>query len=66
MDRNDSLDAVEMFIYTRMTDHRYNYESHEIRQNNVQRRQIELMCEEPQGRCLGERSVLAYRNTHVS
>ncbi len=44
-----------MLIYTRMTDHRYNYEpamqpreqgQARIRQNNSQRRQIELMCEE--------------------
>ncbi len=44
-----------MFIYTRMTDHKYNYEpamqpreqgQAKIRQNNGQRRQIELMCEE--------------------
>ncbi len=44
-----------MLIYTRMTDHRYNYDpamqpreqgQARIRQNNGQRRQIELMCEE--------------------
>ncbi len=44
-----------MLIYTRMTDHRYNYEpamqpreqgQARIRQNNGQRRLIELMCEE--------------------
>ncbi len=48
-----------MFIYTRMTDHRYNYRYNyepairpreqvqaRIRENNSERRQIELMCEE--------------------
>ncbi len=39
-----------MFIYSRMMDHRYNYEPamqpRQIRQNNGQRRQIELMLEE--------------------
>ncbi len=44
-----------MFIYTRMTHYRYNYEpamqprekgQARIRQNNGQRRLIELMCEE--------------------
>ncbi len=44
-----------MFIYTCMTDHRYNYEpamqpreqgQDRIRQNNRQRRQILLICEE--------------------
>ncbi len=44
-----------MFIYTRMTVHRYSYEpamrprdqgQARIRQNNGQRRHIELMCEE--------------------
>ncbi len=47
--------TVEMFIYTCMTDHRDNYEpamqpreqgQARIRQNTVQRRLIELMCEE--------------------
>ncbi len=50
-----------MFIYTLMTDHRYNYEpamqpreqgQARIRQNNGQRRQIELMCEENRARVL--------------
>ncbi len=44
-----------MFFYTRMTDSRYNYEpamqpreqgQAMIRQNNGQRRHIEVMCEE--------------------
>ncbi len=48
-----------MFIYTRMMDHRYNYElamlprvqrQARIRQNNGKRRQIELLCEENQWR----------------
>ncbi len=62
-----------MVIYTRMTEHKYNYEPSmqpreqgqaRIKQNNSQRRQIELMCEV--NRCLGERPVLAYRYSHVS
>ncbi len=47
-----------MFIYTRMMDHRYNYEpamqpreqgQARIKQNNGQRRPIELTCEEKAG-----------------
>ncbi len=72
-----TLRKCKMFIHTRMTDHRYSYEpamqpreqgQARIRQNNGQRRQIELMCQENRVtvRCLGERPVLTYGYTHVS
>ncbi len=50
-----TLRKFSMFIYTCMTDHRYNYkpairpreqEQAMIKQNNGQRRHIEVMCEE--------------------